>query len=576
MRCFAWEAGPRAKPARKPATQSTTQPAAKPKPPAKDSFKSGERVEVKKFRSWEPATIKNRDGDLYLVILDGWETQFHWQWAHVSGVRKPGSDKEGPDSADTVGVGIQGVDKAKTEARRTFKGIEQRLALETTFREKEKAEEAKRQAEWDAKFAQARGNAAARPGGPAGAGGPAAAGAAAGREGGTAQGRPLETRRLVQGAEGDGPGRRAHRHRADPEPAPARPLTARSIPLTILDAVTRKGPGGETLGFENYFGPFFASPAAGRAAVGYQRHYIQQIYTPTAVEWIDLVAGKSIAVTHFDYRYHPYDISPDGKRVVLGPGPMNALPGAAPIQIWELGDDGQAKPVVFFKPFAAHAPWTAVKAVRFVDADHVIVIGAFTEIGLFKLSEARAVWWTPISIFSELVLSPNRKQVALGTESSNDLTLLETMTGKTLARYGGKGQAWGKANFSPDGARLAVGALNRLFVYDVATGKLVHDAAVPSPSSASEVLFPPAGAGHVLLADYHTSYLFDPAKQFVPWVYKLGGPRRPAPACWPANSATSTSATAPTSTGPRRSSFPPRSCPTAAPSMRWRTSTWPA
>src|SRR5688572_14027415 len=44
----------------------------------KESFKTGAKVEVKWASSWKPATVKNRDGDLYLVIYDGWDHQMHW------------------------------------------------------------------------------------------------------------------------------------------------------------------------------------------------------------------------------------------------------------------------------------------------------------------------------------------------------------------------------------------------------------------------------------------------------------------------------------------------------------------
>ena len=64
------------------------------KPP--DSFKSGAKVEVKWGNRWSPAVVKNRDGELYLIVYDKWETQFHWEWVHVSMVRKPGSAKVGP------------------------------------------------------------------------------------------------------------------------------------------------------------------------------------------------------------------------------------------------------------------------------------------------------------------------------------------------------------------------------------------------------------------------------------------------------------------------------------------------
>lgn len=100
---------------------------AKPKP-KKDVFALGAKVEVKQANAWNKATVKNRDGDLYLVVVDGWEQQFHWQWVHVLAVRKIGSDKEFPGWSNTVGVHNKSIEEAKEEAKTKFANIEQEVA----------------------------------------------------------------------------------------------------------------------------------------------------------------------------------------------------------------------------------------------------------------------------------------------------------------------------------------------------------------------------------------------------------------------------------------------------------------
>jgi hypothetical protein len=79
-------------------------PGAGAKPPAKEQYAVGAKIEAKEAGSWKPATVRNRDGDLYLVVFDGWEKEFFWQWVHLSMVRAPGGSKEGPEWGHGVGV----------------------------------------------------------------------------------------------------------------------------------------------------------------------------------------------------------------------------------------------------------------------------------------------------------------------------------------------------------------------------------------------------------------------------------------------------------------------------------------
>src|SRR5699024_7686975 len=113
------------------ATQPGDKPAdgeAAPNKTPKESFAIGAKVEVKRSSSWKPATIKNKDGDLYLIIYDGWESQTWWEWVHPGLIRKPGSTKDWPEWGDGVGVRLAGVAKAKEEAKLKFANIEAEIA----------------------------------------------------------------------------------------------------------------------------------------------------------------------------------------------------------------------------------------------------------------------------------------------------------------------------------------------------------------------------------------------------------------------------------------------------------------
>jgi hypothetical protein len=162
-----------------------------------------------------------------------------------------------------------------------------------------------------------------------------------------------------------------------------------------------------------------------------------------------------------------------------------------------------------------------VKKARFVDNDHVLVSGGSTEMAMIDVPKAQVVWSTPISILfsDEIALSHNRKQVAMLPDNGRGFALLDTMTGKLLSQFD---EGWGTMTFSPDGKRIALGASDRLVIYDVATGKRLQEASVPSPGHAKQVEFIGAGDGsQLLLATNGNNYLFEPARQFVPWVYSI-------------------------------------------------------
>jgi hypothetical protein len=496
----------------------TTAPAAKTKAPAKEVFAKGERIEVKNGSSWEPGTVRNRDGDLYLVVRDGWESQFFWMWAHVSGVRKPGSDKEGLRHAETVTVANSGVDKARLEAKKIFVGMEQKVAAAEaeTAREREKAaadeaERRKRDQEWEAARKQ--------------------------RE--AAAGKVSAPTQKKEELPADGPWKSIDWSKADKrdaqwgEPlgvkpdaaaAPAAGIGARPVELKVRDALPRLGPNNEVWPDEDLHGPFFSSPEAARAAVGFQRRGAKGC-GPLAVEWLDLKTGNSVAIAQFDAAYHLHDISPDGRRIVIGPGgDTSSKVHADAVQVWELGDDGKPKPVAFFKPFGSRSMFTNAKRGWFVDSDRLLVFGAFTEVALIDIAKAQGLWAAAVSVFAEPALSANRALVAV-TSNDTSIVVLDTKTGQTVGRFGEKGKGQGKPAFSEDGKRLALGASDLAYVFDVASGAQLFAARVPSPAGADNVHFVGTGGRHLLLPHSSGAYLFDLAKQFITWSYGINAPR---------------------------------------------------
>jgi hypothetical protein len=90
------------------------------KPVANDQYAIGAKVETKSVGAWDRSTIKNRSGDLYLIVRDDFPDPFHWQWVHVSIVRNRGDKSPGPDGAAAVTVGNSTIPEAKAKAAQQF------------------------------------------------------------------------------------------------------------------------------------------------------------------------------------------------------------------------------------------------------------------------------------------------------------------------------------------------------------------------------------------------------------------------------------------------------------------------
>ncbi|MFT3786109.1 MAG: tudor domain-containing protein [Tepidisphaeraceae bacterium] len=106
-------------------------PAAADKPaPKPEVFKVNQAIEYKDGDEWKAGTVKNRDGDLYLIIPDKWESQFWWRWTTDDCVRTIGSSKQGPDREDQISVTLHNDPpvKALNDLKKKLPAYRQRMA----------------------------------------------------------------------------------------------------------------------------------------------------------------------------------------------------------------------------------------------------------------------------------------------------------------------------------------------------------------------------------------------------------------------------------------------------------------
>ncbi len=63
----------------------------------------GQVVEIKESSQWRGGVVKNIRGQAFLVMYDGWEKPFHWEWVTRDRIRMPGSNDPGPDPFSQIG-----------------------------------------------------------------------------------------------------------------------------------------------------------------------------------------------------------------------------------------------------------------------------------------------------------------------------------------------------------------------------------------------------------------------------------------------------------------------------------------
>ena len=98
-----------------------------------EAFASGARVEVAHKGTWQAATVKRRDGDLYLVALEHRDRERLWYWVTARSVRRAGSDKALPPAGfEGVMVGADSVELARLKAERQLGAPEPESAEATT------------------------------------------------------------------------------------------------------------------------------------------------------------------------------------------------------------------------------------------------------------------------------------------------------------------------------------------------------------------------------------------------------------------------------------------------------------
>ena len=441
----------------------------------KEQFAIGAKVEVQALLSWDKATVKNRDGDLYLIVIDGFEQQVFWKWMHVSSIRKPGSSKAGVTfHVRSVGVGLNGIAKSKAEARRTFAGIEEELAADAT-RDPDVPRSPFDPQPYDKPIADAN----------------------------------LDKVEVID--RGEAP---AKLKVFDPLPVVKSPKQSpKSIVLKGMGDWPNEQPSDLVLGRT-------------RALVPYYSGHGGSDQRTSRIEVLDLAAGRNLGLAKADPLSKPVAISPSGTRMAgvqhgFHSGTRQRLDvhdlpatgkGSGKVAAKGAGDP---KHLISFLPYAAdgQSRQTDVEWATFVDDDHLLTGTWGGDVICWHAPTATARWR---GLSGRPTLSPGGKQIAACVGTT--LMVIEAVSGKVLCAIDG-GPALSGLSFSPDGRRI-VGMGNRsIGGWDLATGKVLPEVGLPANAA--------FGAARALDGRFVLvggSDLFDLEKKIVVWRYSgLGG-----------------------------------------------------
>ncbi len=216
------------------------------------------------------------------------------------------------------------------------------------------------------------------------------------------------------------------------------------------------------------------SSASGKAAV---LHVLAPPGKPQMrrLEWVDLVAGRSLATTRPCADTEPVAVSPDGARLLAGALDLNA--GAkGRLDVWSLNGEAVAYEMSFRPGGPAEAAFRDPLWAVFADADHVLTMSGDGQMVLWKVPDVRAVYRLEAFPCVSPALSRDGKYVA--TEASNRLYIVETLTGRCAGCLPPQARRAGVNAFSPDGRRLANVSQSHLLIWDLDGPKVAMDVAI--------------------------------------------------------------------------------------------------
>ena len=237
----------------------------------------------------------------------------------------------------------------------------------------------------------------------------------------------------------------------------------------------------------------------------------------TRVSLCDLEYGKLLGSASQFGLYAPIALSDDGTQVlmktdVFGPGGHDRL------ELWSLGKSGVVKGDQWIPYEGANGANGGDRDVRwgaFLDTKRFATVSESGNLVIWQAKPLKPLASFPIQGGCTPALSPDRKLLAF--TSGKDIGLLDVNALEVVAVQTAPmvNMAWTSFMFSPSGKRLACKVfVNKVFVYDVATGAPYREVSLQGLNAQAPTVFP--DDDHLIL-DQHT--LLDLETQVRLWQY---------------------------------------------------------
>lgn len=304
-----------------------------------------------------------------------------------------------------------------------------------------------------------------------------------------------------------------------PDPSPAPPaveIPSVSVALSPLPASDRES--GNRDFFEEPNG-IYIDESGKKALVGLHDPRHSSDSNPQRFEWIDLEKGEALGSFNAPARVYGIHFDP-ASRLLLA---KETLRGAGErVDLWSVGESDLSHQLSFLPGgLQDRVVGKQVKWARLVDADHLLTVTGSLDssLVLWKTNPLTPLYSVSLTFQSTPALSASKKYLAISANTG--IYVIETLTGKVIAKLPGDIGYSATFAFSPSGEKLACVTMDRLLVWDLKnSGQLVSEVYFPTPFSPEEVIWPSEDL--VGVKAFKHLRLIDPQKQVVLWNYALG------------------------------------------------------
>lgn len=231
------------------------------------------------------------------------------------------------------------------------------------------------------------------------------------------------------------------------------------------------------------------------------------------VQRVDLAKGTAEAPITIPAKVKPVAIDPSGVRLLARSDFFVSGNAPAEVSVWELG----AKSAKLVNRWSPHDPSnvhkTAPNFAQFIDSDHVVTSEFPGRLAMWQVSNAKAIYNLELTNGGVPAISATGKYLAAPV--NNSLYILESLTGKTLAKLPGDPGTVGGLSFNPNGKQLACFSSQRLMVWNLENGELYRDIYFPTAVNTDQLDW--VADGYVLLGGQN---LIDLERRVVLWQYQ--------------------------------------------------------